>query len=1245
MNKLVSLLSLTSIVAIFLDKTRSTAIIINSSQQLHNVLKQLHGNGKDIKLKLDSSVEYMLSGEDFYIIGGQNITMTSTDDQPVNISCRNKPSLNKLDPTRVLVFINSTVSIINLSFNYCGALLNTLPHNITDLFNYSSPLYYPPTHAAALLLINSKVIMKSVMFKSSYGFALICLNPRSSLFDRVTISSPVTRTQQLNSTRGSGMLLHFYDSYPIHNDMKVSLLNSKFTNNTEPLNDTKCISDEYDNDELPYPVMNAAGLTILFTQKNYPARVIIGGAELTRNSGASAGAVTIINLNSPMNSSVHLLNSVFYENAKFTVSKCHGTAMQYYWFQEQNKNQLVLSTPLFIKNSTFSESIWYMYDKNYQHTGAIYIGIYSPKVKVAFRFKKLYFYNNTSPGVGGTCMSIFLHDQFAQGSDVTAIMTDIVAEKNTNILNYSIPLCSFYFSFVKNVTLDGNNLFKNNFGTVLCGEESSFILNGNVTFKSNTGVNGGAISIEGNSLLYLMTELNASFINNRAYLSGGAIYVMSKVYRKCAIQPTSKYKQVLFVNNSAQLAGNTVFATPITKCEMNGQYQKKFNYSKYFDIHPETSTLNSLLPISTSPSHFLIYDKEENKTSTLYDKKLQKFPGEKFEVLVKVTDDNGYHVFSLVNVAAVRAGKHKDTDVRLWVTQSGENQVLEGTTNTSMNLSLHTNSINTTDVILVISLPQVSSKSYRVKILPCPLGFTLETLSGRCYCSSVINKIKGSKCSIDDKTIVIPGFRKIWIGGINNITALSNNCPLTYCNLYSKNRYLKITENETMIIGDNNKLSPLCLHNRYGVLCGKCDETKNYSVVFGSNECKQCSNWWLLTLLLYAIAGPLLIFVSYSLKLTLTTGTLNGIIFYAQVANAGLIQLMTVSYSGQYKPLSVIYKCNVFFLSAINLNLGFPLCFYNGMNQLLKTGLSLVFPVYLLVIVAVLVKLSQYSTWLSNKTSHSSVQVLVTVVHLSFSKLLLGLIDVFTPAKIQTEEKNYHVWYWDGSVDYMGDSHYPLIIVATLLSATLTLPYIALLLLAKPLMKYTRIANIYIRPIHEAIHAPYKHDQQYWFVARLLLLILIYVIYVAFRSHSEFVLSFAIASLLALFLIGQSLFRPFKRKLVNLLDSWLMLNITLVHVTIWHEITLETFTFNLMAIILAGLTFIAIIVIHLYLALRNVDIINKRLSRIKKYFALPKSTLVKETKKKSRDLHQMSNSFYGSCDQCREPLIEQLAEH
>ena len=82
--------------------------------------------------------------------------------------------------------------------------------------------------------------------------------------------------------------------------------------------------------------------------------------------------------------------------------------------------------------------------------------------------------------------------------------------------------------------------------------------------------------------------------------------------------------------------------------------------------------------------------------------------------------------------------------------------------------------------------------------------------------------------------------------------------------------------------------SSSCLYNREGILCGNC--STNYNVVFGSTECRRCSNWWLWTLVFYAAAGPLLIYLLYALKLTLTTSTLNGIIFYAQVVNADFLR-------------------------------------------------------------------------------------------------------------------------------------------------------------------------------------------------------------------------------------------------------------------------------------------------------------------------------------------------------------------
>ena len=86
----------------------------------------------------------------------------------------------------------------------------------------------------------------------------------------------------------------------------------------------------------------------------------------------------------------------------------------------------------------------------------------------------------------------------------------------------------------------------------------------------------------------------------------------------------------------------------------------------------------------------------------------------------------------------------------------------------------------------------------------------------------------------------------------------------------------------------------------------------------------KCSNWWLLTILLYIISGPLLICCLYTLQLTLAAGTLNGIVFFAQVANTGILQAFY--FSQQFQPIST--KFSIIFLSLMNLNLGFSICFF-----------------------------------------------------------------------------------------------------------------------------------------------------------------------------------------------------------------------------------------------------------------------------------------------------------------------------
>eukprot|EP00731_Ephydatia_muelleri_P001412 Em0001g1412a len=123
-----------------------------------------------------------------------------------------------------------------------------------------------------------------------------------------------------------------------------------------------------------------------------------------------------------------------------------------------------------------------------------------------------------------------------------------------------------------------------------------------------------------------------------------------------------------------------------------------------------------------------------------------------------------------------------------------------------------------------------------------------------------------------------------------------------------------------------------------GVLCGRCPD--GLSVVFGSAECQKCSDMWLLTILLYAVMGALLVTALFLLNITVTSGSLNGLIFYANI----LVVNGTIFFSqSNLMPLEII-------VSLINLDLGFPLCFYNGMDDLAKTGLQFVFPAYLLFI-------------------------------------------------------------------------------------------------------------------------------------------------------------------------------------------------------------------------------------------------------------------------------------------------------
>ena len=187
-----------------------------------------------------------------------------------------------------------------------------------------------------------------------------------------------------------------------------------------------------------------------------------------------------------------------------------------------------------------------------------------------------------------------------------------------------------------------------------------------------------------------------------------------------------------------------------------------------------------------------------------------------------------------------------------------------------------------------------------------------------------------------------------WIGVYNDtLPALDSFCPLDYCS------------------STINKLSlgrpgDLCSGGRTGILCGHCHG--NYSVIFGSSQCQVCSDMWLITLVMFAVLGVLLVASLFFLNLTVTQGTLYGLIFYANI-----IQVNTSIFFSQFtlRPLQVI-------VSDVNLDLGISLCFYDGMDDADKAGLQFVFRAYLLILTMTVIVLCHYCLQRSPTTSTRS---------------------------------------------------------------------------------------------------------------------------------------------------------------------------------------------------------------------------------------------------------------------------------
>ena len=218
-----------------------------------------------------------------------------------------------------------------------------------------------------------------------------------------------------------------------------------------------------------------------------------------------------------------------------------------------------------------------------------------------------------------------------------------------------------------------------------------------------------------------------------------------------------------------------------------------------------------------------------------------------------------------------------------------------------------------------------------------------------------------------------------------------------------------------------------CMYNRSGILCGQCNP--DHSAVLGSSKCKKCSNRWISLLVVFVIAGIMLIAFLIFFNLTVSIGTINGLIFFANVVQVNSPTFFPPVNVSPF--LSIIRYALSLFVAWLNLDLGVELCFYDGMTTVDKVWLQFVFPLYIWTLVSIIIYAARHSIFIVKIIGSSPVSVLATLFLLSYAKILQTIILIFSFTDLTFPDKSTsHRWLLDGNLVMANGKHIPLLVVA-----------------------------------------------------------------------------------------------------------------------------------------------------------------------------------------------------------------------
>ena len=665
-----------------------------------------------------------------------------------------------------------------------------------------------------------------------------------------------------------------------------------------------------------------------------------------------------------------------------------------------------------------------------------------------------------SPG-----LSIYGHDYRAS---TKCLVTNCTFEGNSDMRKFS---ATFLLYRISDITIC-NTVFKNNIGTAINAYNSNIFLSGSVVIVGNSAYSGAGLYIE-SSTLYINKGATILFHNNTAVNFGGGIFVNRFQFRKglpCFYQLVGyEYDtnySLSFSNNHAGMGGSHIFGASIdTSCYVS--YNKYIRSDNLMDIFSFSEPyLHSLSSISSTATRLCMCDTEGqpqcDDLAAIFVSNFTVYPGEIFTISVIavgtqfgttvatsyakfLTNNNNNHVRLSKHYQATQKISNVDscTHLNYSVVSQSPFEVMYLTTSYRVlqqygDIEQIRKDIQTYHEQKVIEPSLLNTPLFfNLSLLPCPSGFVLtkDRDNPSCDCHPQLSRNTNIYCTIVNGIGYVSRHGRLWISVRHQenipLVVFCEHCPIGYCNKSIIN------------VDFENNSDVQCAFNRAGQLCGGCLD--GYSLAIGSSHCIKCvNNYNAFLLIFFIVAGLILVGFISLLDLTITNGTINGLIFYANVVWSYQSRIFPTTNSEHFHQATISFFR--VFIAWLNLDFGIETCFVRGLNAYTKSFLQFLFPVYVwFITISIIIVFKWIPTtskrWITklrdSLIGNKAVSILVTLILLSYTKLARAIIDVFYSADLKILSKNSTlisetVWALDGNIYYSRGSHIALLVISSI---------------------------------------------------------------------------------------------------------------------------------------------------------------------------------------------------------------------